>query len=186
MSITAYDQKRFGSIVAVTVMSDLEGTVYYHWYLDGCYVGVTQSPTRSFYVEADEQVRLEVLDTIDADFDPVAGAPDSFPARRTVWWLRSLEADIDHYRVEEKEGAGEWTAIAVVHHDPLHWSYSILTGRLADLTDYQWRVVPVDAAGNDGTAEAIDAERIVRIPDAPDFEIEFDPETTKVTFSEAV
>jgi hypothetical protein len=49
------------------------------------------------------------------------------------------------------------------------WSYSWATGRLTDLTQYAWRIVPVDGDGNDGTPLALPLETIVRVPDAPSF-----------------
>ena len=61
----------------------------------------------------------------------------------------------------------------------------MLTPRLDDLSTYTWRVIPVNTAGNDGTALTIGPELIVRTPDAPNIEIVFDSGTTRVTFSEA-
>ena len=186
MTITAYEITRFDVMVSVTVTSDLLGTglVYYHWYLDGLYQGVTTSPTRAFVLDG-EQARVEVVDTLDANFDPYADPPDAYPARRTVWWVRSLDADTDHYRVEQKEGAGEWAAIGAVAHDASKWSYELVTDRLTDLTDYKWRVIPVSQAGNDGGPIELAVERVVRTPDAPGFTIAYDADTDEVTFAEA-
>jgi len=184
MAITAYTLTRLGEVTTVTVTSDLAGTIYYHWYTDGCYVGGGQSASRSFYLGLSDQTRVEVVDTNDADFDPVAGAPAGWPARRTLWWVRSIEADVASYRVEQKLGAGDWSTLAIVHDRPEAWDYAVMTDRLDDLSDYTWRVVPVDAAGNDGTPFTIGPEQIVRTPDAPNFTITFDAGTTKVTFAE--
>ena len=183
MTIT-YAIRRFDVCVSVSVTSSLTGTVYYHWYVDGQYQGVTTSPTREFLLD-DEQAPIEVVDTNDAAFDPYASPPPSYPARRTIWWVRSLGAETDHYRVEEKAGAGAWEAIGVVRHDPSRWSYELETDRLDDLTDHEWRVIPVSRAGNDGAPVELAAERIVRTPDAPDFELAYDADTDKVTFSAA-
>jgi len=184
MTITNYQITRLGVTVSVTATSDLEGDVWYHWYLDGLYQGVTTSPTRRFVLEG-EQARVEVVDTNDAAFDPYADPPESFPARRTVWWVRSLDSDVDHYRVEEKEGSGAWTTLGIVQHDASKWSYELVTGRLTDLTDYEWRVIPVSKVGNDGSPVELAAERIVRTPDAPAFTIAYDADTDEVTFAEA-
>lgn len=185
MTITGAQLGRVGNVTTVTVVSDLGGSIYYHWYRDGCFVRCTQVPHHDFAIEAGDQARIECIDSNDANFDPIANAPDAYPARRTISWLRSLATDIDHYRVEQNRASGGWTLIRRVPHDPGVWQYRVLTPRLDDLTDYQWRIVPVDAAGNEGTAETVDAETIVRTPDAPDFTISFDPDTTRVTFAEA-
>jgi len=185
MSITAIDTTRFGNVTTVTATSDLGGSPYFHWYVDGAWVGVSLTGSWDFYLPLGDSARIDVIDTADADFDPVAGAPAGWPARRTLWWIRSLATDCDHYRVEQKKGAGEWSTAGIVHHDPNRWEYFILTDRLDDLSDYTWRVVPVDLAGNDGTPTTIGPETIVRTPDAPNFTISFDSGTTKVTFTAA-
>ena len=92
---------------------------------------------------------------------------------------------MSYYRVEQKLGAGDWETLRIVPQVADQWAYSLLTDRLDDLSSYTWRVIPVDAAGNDGTAITIGAELIVRTPDAPDFTATFDSGTTKVTFDEA-
>jgi hypothetical protein len=185
MAITSYQQQRFGTLTIVTVTSDLSGTIYYHWYIDGAFIASTQSPMRSFTLETGDQIRIEVKDTNDADYDPIANAPDGYPARRTIWWIRSTDDDVVSYRVEQKKGAGDWTSIGIVQRNGEAWTYSLLSPRLDDLNAYQWRVIPVDVAGNDGTARTVDAEDVVRTSDAPDFTISFDSGTAKVTFAAA-
>lgn len=185
MSITAYNVETVGNVATVTVTSDLAGVVYFHWYLDGVYQGQTAGPSRSFFTADAEQARVDVVDTTDADFDPVAGAPDRPPSRRTVWWVRSMADDVAAYRVEQNRAAAGWETVATVPHVPGRWAYSLITDRLDDLTAYQWRVVPVDTAGNDGTPATIDAETVVRTPDAPTYAISFDEGTTEVTFAAA-
>jgi len=185
VAITAYNSTRLGNLTTVEVTNDLSGTVYFHWYLDGCYQGQTTAASWTFYLPTGDQARVECLDTTDADFDPVAGAPDAYPPRRTLWWVRSQAADVDHYRVEQKKDAGDWSTIARALPEPTQWAFTLLTGRLDDLATYQWRVVPVDRAGNDGTPITLDAHKVVRTPDAPDFSISYNSGTTKVTFSAA-
>jgi hypothetical protein len=184
LTITDYQQTRLGNVVTVTVTSDLSGVIYYHWYLDGLYVGVTEANEQSFYLDPDEQARVECVDTNSATFDPVANAPEGFPARRTLWWVRSLATDVEHYRVEQQaEGSQTWTTIGLVEHEADRWHYSLMTDRLDDLTTYTWRVVPVDTLGNDGTATTIGPEKIVRAPDAPDWTLSYDEGTDQVTFA---
>lgn len=185
MGITSTTAVRVENVTTITVVSDLagSGTVYYHWYQDGAWLGRTTSPTRSIYLDAEAQARIEVIDTVDPDFDGAAAAPAGYPAVRTLWWTASLATDIDHYRVEQQEGAGgDWESIGVVHHVAGQWTYRQLSPRLTDLTEYTWRIVPVDRAGNDGTPTTIGPELVVRTPDAPDFDATFDPETLCVSF----
>ncbi len=184
MSYTiSYTAVRIGETTEVTVATSMSGVVWYCWYLDGAFVGKTTGPTKTFQLSEGEQLRLEVIPTADADFDPIANAPEGFPSRRTLFWTRSLSADVASYRVEQKKGAGGWSTIATITRTQA-WSYSVTTGRLNDLTQYTWRIVPVDSAGNDGTAIVVGPEMIVRTPDAPDFSIAFDGEDQAVTFSE--
>jgi len=122
----------------------------------------------------------------DADADPAALAPTGqAPATRLLWWIRSLSADVEHYRVEQQADGGDWDLVATVAHDARAWSYEHRTGRLDDLTEYEWRVVPVDLAGNDGEPVATEVQVVVRVPDAPLFDIAFDEETGRVEYEAA-
>lgn len=185
MRITGESQTRSGNTTFVTVVSSLSGTIYYHWYIDKSYVGMTTAPTRAFVLLAGDQVVIDCIDTNDADFDPITDGPSGFPcsARRSIVFYRSLATDIDKYRVESRKNAGSWTAIGTVADDPRRWEYTLLSPRLDDLAAYEFRVVPIDQAGNDGTPVALASEKIVRTPDAPTFSLAFDAGTTKVTIS---
>ncbi len=185
MAITSYNAVRIGQITTVTVTSDLEGTIYYHWFVDGVHVGATTSPQYTLLVEAGGQVRIEAIDTNDAAYDWVANAPAGWPARKLLWWIRSLDSDVASYRVEQNRDAAGWTELVTIDHDEDQWSYQHLTDRLDDLIAYQWRVLPIDAAGNAGTPLSLGSETVVRTPDAPAFTITFDQGTTTVTFAAA-
>ena len=183
MAITSYSTTRLGDTTVVTVTSDLTDTIYYHWYVDGQWVGMTTQPSRGFQVSAGEQLRVECLDTNDADYDYTANAPEGWPARKTLWWVRSLATDVDHYRIDQQEDGGAWETIGRVWPVLGQWSYRHTTERLTDLAVYSWRILPVDAAGNEGAATTIGPEQIVRAPDAPAFAAAFDPDTRRVTFA---
>jgi hypothetical protein len=177
---------RFGNVTTVTAASTLSGIVYYHWYLDGVYVATSVESSHSFWLGTGEQIRIEVTDTLDPDYDPIANAPAGWPARKAITWARSLDTDVAEYRVEQQKDSGSWTTVGIIPHDATKWSYSLLSGRLTDLSSYYWRVYPVDAAGNDGTAiTPVKGKDLVRRPDAPNFTISFDDGTTKVTFTAA-
>ena len=191
--ITGYQTTRYGLTTTVTVASDLVapagGTVFYHWYRDGSYIGMTTVPTRSFVVEAGEQLRILVKDTLDAAYDGLGAAPAGYPARRTLTWIRSLGDDVAKYQITQAQRLGgeygDPVALATVHHETSVWDYDLLSSRLDDLYEHLWQAIPVDAAGNEGVALEIGEEKIVRTPDAPDFTVSFDEGTRKVTFAAA-
>jgi hypothetical protein len=171
-------------VTTVTVVSDLTGLIYFHWYIDGAYVAVTTTPQWSVTLPEGSQARIACQDTNDDDYDPIANAPAGYPATRSLVWVRSVDDDVREYLIEESEDGGEWTEIGTVPHTGA-WTYSFETGRLTDLLDYQWRVKPIDAAGNVGASLTVAVEHIVRSPDAPDFTATFDSGTKRVAFAEA-
>lgn len=185
MAITSTTTTQSLNATTVTVVSDLSEPVFYHWYLDGAFIAETSNPSKTFFMPAGDQVRIDVLDTTDPDFDSLGNAPDGFPARRSLWWIRSTSTDVAVYRVEEQREAEGYNVIADVVQTLTRWSLSVLSSRLDDLTTYDWRVTPIDKAGNEGTPLAIGPELIVRRPDSPGFSIAFNVGTTKVTFSAA-
>lgn len=189
MAITSLTAQRSDGATTVTAVSNLSPgageSIRFHWYVDGVYVGVTFSGTRTFALEAGDQARVEVVDTLDPEFDPIGGAPEAWPARRKLWWIRSTAADVDHYRVEQQADGGDWSLIGIVPDRPAAWSYDFLTPRLDDLTTYAWRIVPVDAAGNEGTPLDLGSEDVVRTPDAPAFTATYNAGPATVTIDEA-
>ena len=185
MSITGYVTSRSGNIITVMASSDLSGTIYYHWYLDGVLVASSQSATYSVYLPIGEQAILDVIDTNDADYDAVGNAPEGHPARRVLWWTRTLDPEAALYRIDQQKDGGAWTEVGSQPQDNSAWEYTFMTEKLTDLSTYSWRIVFVDAVGNDGYYLETLPEKIVRTPDAPDYTISFDAGTTKVTFAEA-
>ncbi len=185
--ILSMRQTRIGAIVEVDVESTLAGqgvTVYYHWYVDGQWRGDTRIPCRAFHIPPGEQVCLDVLDTLDPDFDALANAPPGYPARRTLQWVRSLDPDVVYYAVEQLRAAGAWTCIGQVNAEPGRWAYEFTPSRLDDGVVYQWRVVPYDIAGNRGSPATLNEERIVRLPDAPIYTVSLN-ESRRLVFASA-
>ena len=189
MTITGYTTTRHGNLTIVTATSDLAPPpIFYHWFLDGAFAASTQSSQYSFALDENEQARIEALDTLDPDFDPITdpSVPDTFAARWSIWWVRSTSGDVAEYRVEERVdtggGFGAFVSIGTIVHQDERWTYQLLTGRLIDLATYEWRVIPVDLAGNDGTPITPDQEQILRIPDSPNFTIFFDIGRQRVRF----
>ena len=176
---------RFLEYVTVTATSSLAGTVYYFWYMDGAFLAKTRSNVYTFFVKQGDQFRISVKDSNDPNYDYILHAPTGYSARRTLFWTRCTDSDILKYNIEQNKAAGGWTDIGTVNDVPGQWSYTFVTERLDDLTSYQFRILPVDRAGNEGTALTFDAEKIVRTPDAPNYTVTFDADTDKVTYASA-
>lgn len=192
---------RIGNVVIVTAITTLVGTpVYYHWFMDGALMGSGTSPRFTLTLEQAQQARIEVFDTLDPNFDPLSAPPAAFPGRYTIHWVRSLSTDVKEYRVERTiDGGANWTRFSSLRHDAAAWDYQVLTDRLADLTDYGWRVIPVDHAGNDGTPLVISIfvvfwsgsglpafnTKVVRIPDSPKWTYTWNAGTQRVTYAAA-
>jgi hypothetical protein len=183
MAITSYSQRRIQQDITVTVVSSLGGTIYYHWYIDGSYIGMTTIPSKSFRIDPSDQARIVCQDTNSATYDPIANAPTDYASRKSIYWIRSLATDVNYYRIDQRKSAGAWTEIGRVYHSEAKWDYSFLTKRLDDLTTYEFRIMPVDKAGNDGNSLDFAIETIVRRPNAPNFSATFVPATTFVTFA---
>jgi hypothetical protein len=181
MSLTSFQAARIGEVVRVTVASSLTAPTYY-WYADGAYVGSSTDPHWTFQVPLGTQLVVDVVDTTDEDFDPYGAAPTMYPAVRTLWWVRSLTADVTAYRVYQQRDEGDWTRLADVASEPDRWDYQYTTERLDDLIEYAWQVVALDAAGNEGPAELLDAEMVVRTPDGVAFTATLEEDGT-VTFA---
>lgn len=179
MAIVSTTQTRQLGVTIVTVLTDLTGVVYYHWYIDGAYLGQTLAGQRSFQLQEDEQVRIEVQDTTDADFDAIANAPKGYPARRTIHWIRSWDEQFASYRISQIGG----TTFDIGTKKQDVWEHEILTPRLTDLTVHGWNIYAVDRAGNEDVPAGTDALTVVRTPDAPNWNFTFDAGTDRVTFA---
>lgn len=184
MAITSLTARRLGRLTVVTAVSGLSGTVYFHCYVDGTWIG--QNTTGVFYITLDtnEQAQIDVQDTTSATYDYIANAPTVYSAKRSLFWTASADADISYYLIEQNKDAAGWTEIGRVYDNGI-WSFAFLTLKLTDLASYQFRITPVDLAGNSGTAKTLSAETIVRVPEAPSFTISFDDGTDKVTYTAA-
>jgi len=176
---------RIGNVVTVTALTFLVGSpVYYHWYLDGVHVGSGTSPSFSFSVEQAGQGRVEVVDTLDPNFDPLSPTIAQFPARYTVHWVRNiLDSDVRGYLVQHLKNGVTLTTLATIPHDSEAWDYRVLSDRLADRAVYKFQVTPLDAAGNAGTTLSVEEQDVIRSPDAPNWNFTYDPATDRVAFA---
>lgn len=186
MAITSMSTTRIGQVTVVTAISNLAPPVYFHWYLDGAYMGMTRAGSFSFALKEDEQARVEAADTSDAAFDPLLAPPAFFPARYTIHWVRSFSADIAEYIVEQRKSGGGWVTILRVPNDPEAWDYQVLTDRLDDIAVYEFRISTVDGAGNVGAAPiGTEDQTVYRLPDAPRWNFTWSAGTQRVTFAAA-
>lgn len=180
-----FSQVQRGRVTTVTVTTNLPGRIFYHWYLDGTWVGMTATNQRAFVMLPGEQATIDCIPTQDAGFDYLANSPDVFTRRVVLWWIRSADTDVVSYLVEQQKDAGSWVEIGSLDYEADRWEYRITTPQLDDQGAYAWRVSSVDAAGNVGTPVTLDSRIIVRTPDAPDFTATFNEGTTRVAFAEA-
>jgi len=157
----------------------------FHWYLDGAYLGPTDSPERAFVLGDRDQARVEVVDSTDPSFDPIANAPEAYPARRTVEFVRSLDTSVARYIAKTQDFTDIVETIFADVPSSGAWSYRVMTRRLPDLNEIAEVVVPVDAAGNLGTSQTTQVKKNVRRPDAPNFTISYDSGTGQTTVSAA-
>lgn len=184
MSITAYSHQRIDRQIVITAESDLSGQVFYHWYVSGVWAAVTNDGRFAIYLNDGIQARVECVDTNDADFDAAENLPEELSPVRTLWWTRSVDTDTSYYIVEQKEDAGDYAEVARIWQGD-EWTQSFVTDALTDLATYYWRITPVDTSENEGTPTVIGPDVIVRRPDAPDFTVEYDSGTQKITFEAA-
>ena len=175
---------RIGSVINVFAQSYLAGTIYYHWYIDGAFVDAGTNNMKSFYLDSTRQFKIDCIDTNDVNFDSIANAPAGYPADRSIYFTQSQDIDVSYYRIDQKKDSDDRKKLATITHLEDIWDYTWLSGDLVDKSTYQWWVVPIDSSDNEGTEIELDALKIIRTPNAPDFEIEYAPGTQRVTFSE--
>lgn len=185
LMITSVTQSRSGNVATVTAVSNLSAPIYYFWYRDGQFQDYTTSPTHAFGIDGTAIARIDVIDSNDPAFDGPANAPQSYPATRTITWVRSLDAGIGSYIIQQSINSGGYTTIATVPDEKGRWLYSFETLPLLDLTQYSFQIVAIDQNGIAGSTVTLPNELVVRKPDAPNFSATFDAGTTKVTFAAA-
>jgi len=160
--------------VRLSWSSDLGDPVFYVW-KDGALVATTAATWMDFALDPGEVLVVDVFD----DADEVQS--DAWPGRLTLNWYDAGDG-VDYYRLEEYYG-GEWVERGQV--DEAGRGYYQWRSRfLEDVTEHQFRIVPMGTNGNDGTPASFTC-LMVRRPDPPDVDYAYADGTRKVTVSAA-
>lgn len=101
--IISLTQTQQHGLTTVTAVSDLVAPVFFYWYIDGAFISQNSTGEKSFHVERGEQLRVDVVDSNDADLDPIALSPGGYPARRTLEFVKSVDTEATAYLVRMHE-----------------------------------------------------------------------------------
>lgn len=158
MAVTFTEQRQVGArswYWAWTSNTAPSGPFYV--YVDGVYAATVYQPWYQVELALGEQVQIEVLDDTSAP-------SEAYPSRTVLMWDASADA-VSFYRVDEYSG-GVWTQVTLMQPASGQTHFEWQTDPLADGSAHVYRVVPVDAAGNDGVSKRFDVT-MVRRPDPP-------------------
>ena len=164
--------------VRVAFTSDLTAPVTFVIWHNGVRLADVVSQDAAGFVDIHapigESHDIQVFDVANS-----VGKP-SYPGRVTLHWTAVSGAD--HYRVEQSISA-VWTLKATIADDGQQaWTY--LSDFLNDVTSYDFRVLAVDAAGNQGTALSFTVE-MTRAPDIPSVTYTRSAINSKITIAAA-
>lgn len=158
--------------------SDLTPPVDFRVYREGRLVSSFTSATGAgellLSIPSGDHPFIEILD------DDNAIPSIAFPGRPTLQWLSV--SGTSYYRVDEYVSA-VWTERRIIPEDG-RGVYRFQTRWLPDVTQAQFRVVPVGENGNEGTAKAF-TFTVVRHPDQPSVSYTYSSGTAKVTIAQA-
>jgi len=178
--------RRAGARALVSVTTNLSGSVYYHWYVNGRWIGVTQRPQHWFHVQDERrQIEIECVATKWSRFDHELHRPLQYHGHPLVSWIRSASTDVAHYLAQYRQDAGEWTTFQQVRHVAGRWQYRVTAPLLADGSAYEFRVVPVNTSAVAGTPIVLDTVTVVRTPPVTAYVCTYDEDTDRVTFDAA-
>lgn len=158
-------------LVRLTWTSD-ETTPTFYIYRDGELIETTQSYETTVVIEEGESPIFEVLDS---DLvSPVSG----YPGQHEICWWAATSAE--KYRIDEYVDSAWVQRDEVIDEGQPFFSWT--TRPLEDVTTHTFRVVPVGANGNDGTAQTYSIY-MVRYPDPPEVSMTYSAVTRKVTIA---
>ncbi len=174
MAVTINEPVEITSTTWLLTWSSSLGSPTYRIYRDGVLVSTQTTTEYTLTISDGYAPVIEIL-------DDATEAQPAFPGVLVLGWRN--DADAAQYKIEEY-AAGVWVLReTVVLDSEVAWQ-SYTTPALADETSHTWRVTPVDAAGNSGTAISF-VVLMVRHPDVPDVLMTYSSGTAQVTVSAA-
>lgn len=163
-------------MASISALTPITGDLYrltwtgssdlYHVIRNGLVIMTTEDTEAVVTAEAGD-----VLDVID-DGEPI---PQGFPPKATInfWGV----AGASEYQVQEYI-SGAWILRATFPGGQSFYSFT--TRKLEDVTTHQFRVLALDEAGNESTADQI-SFLFVRFPDVPSVAISFSKPNLTIT-----
>lgn len=149
MSITSetLSQDASRGTFTLTVTSSLSNPApWFHWYLDGVWLGRTRANSFTVAIEPGQGGLFEAVDTQNDNFDPFANAPRQ-PSSLNIYWPRVITAQpIAYYLVLIENGAGTYLDEKRIPADPEAWDYEYRSRHISSLEDEL--VVSVSAVTN--------------------------------------
>lgn len=144
-------------------------------YQDGVLISTQTDTSITVHVSSGSLPVFEILDDSEAVPEP------GYPAYSVLSW--ALDADASAYRIERYNGA-TWDEVVLLSPDLTTSFQSWQSSTLDDLSTTQYRVLAIDAAGNEGSPTAITVF-MVRHPDPPAVSMTFNSGPRTVTIAAA-
>lgn len=154
----------------VKYSSDLSDPEFYI-YLDGRLVTITTQTEYVIGVNPGENYVLEILD------DSVEVATQIFPGKIRLGWF--FCEGCDYFLIDEYV-SGSWQQRMRIKDSGGYLSF--ISRFLEDGQSHRFRIVPVGTNGNTGQIKEF-VVLMVRYPDEPDVDFEFDSQTGKITIT---
>lgn len=160
-----------GAPITVWVDGDLRDTI--------SQTSATGIYTTTIYADAD--AIIDIIEGTDLD-------ADTYPRTATLGWYHAEEAE--RYRVEKYDtDQSEWVRQATIpdtfnSYGYYTWYYKWESDVLEDETDHQYRVISEGPHGTEGSPTTLDV-LMVRHPDPPNAEYDYDEATRTLTITEA-
>lgn len=170
MSVTVTELLRIGSREWRVTFTSTLIDVFFFIFHEGRKIGTTRELEFIVAVDDDNIPLIEVTDDIDAK-----PAQLLFSGRVILNWYST---GADRYRVDEFVGSS-FEEVATLF-DQGQGYFEFESRFLEDVTDHKFRVVPIDAIGNEGQEVELDV-LMVRPPDVPVWKADYNATTNEVT-----
>jgi hypothetical protein len=172
MAVTITDTtQKSDTLWLFTFSSDLGGTPTFYIYIDGVLNETTTATTKLVQIQYDREFQIEILDDVNAV--PAEAYPDF---ARISW---EPVANAAKYRIDQWDGVSAWDELAVIL-DTNQNTFVYDTQKIDDVTDYTFRIVPLNSADIEGSPREFNLF-MVRRPDRPNVTYTYDNGTAKIT-----